>query len=62
MNQDSATLLRAIRGPVLMITVGTLFALDQFDILSFQRSWPLLLIVAGILNLGYWSTAGRNQP
>lgn len=60
MNEDSATLLRAIRGPVFMIAAGTLFALDQFAVLSFQKSWPLLLIVAGVLNLGYWTK--RNQP
>jgi hypothetical protein len=60
MNEDSANLLRAIRGPVLMIAVGTLFAFDQFSVFSFRQTWPLLLIVAGILNLGYWRK--RNQP
>jgi hypothetical protein len=60
MNEDSATLLRAIRGPVLMITAGTLFALDQFSVIGFNKTWPLLLIVAGLLNLGYWTK--RNQP
>ncbi|MCU1262567.1 MAG: hypothetical protein JWO80_5452 [Bryobacterales bacterium] len=60
MNDDSAALLRAIRGPVLMITLGTLFALDQFSVLSFHKTWPLLLIVAGVLNLGYWTR--RKQP
>jgi hypothetical protein len=60
MNEDSANLLSAIRGPVLMITLGTLFALDQFSVFSFHQTWPLLLIVAGILNLGRWRK--RNQP
>jgi hypothetical protein len=52
MNQDSAALLNAIRGPVVMITVGVLFALDNFTPFSFNRTWPLLLVVVGILSLG----------
>jgi hypothetical protein len=50
--QDSAQLLRAIKGPVMMITVGVLFALDNFTPFSFGRTWPVLLMVAGILSLG----------
>lgn len=52
MNADSAVLLRAIRGPVIMITVGVLFALDEFSVLSFRETWPAILIVVGLLNLG----------
>jgi hypothetical protein len=52
MNQDSAAFIRAIKGPVMMITVGTLFALDNFTSLSFSRTWPVLLVVAGLLSLG----------
>ena len=52
MNQDSACFLRAIRGPVIMITVGVLFALDNFTPFTFNRTWPVLLVVVGILNLG----------
>jgi hypothetical protein len=52
MTQDSAVFLRAIRGPVMMITIGVLFALDNLTPFSFNRTWPVLLVVAGILNLG----------
>lgn len=52
MNQDSAAFLRAVKGPVMMITVGVLFALDNFTPFSFSRTWPVLLVVAGILSLG----------
>ena len=52
MNQDSACLLRAIKGPVMMITVGVLFALDNFSPLSFHRTWPVLIVVVGLLSLG----------
>jgi hypothetical protein len=51
MNPDSAALLRAIKGPVMMITVGVLFALENFTPFGFSRTWPVLLVVAGILNL-----------
>jgi Domain of unknown function (DUF5668) len=60
MNPESAALINAIRGPVLVITVGILLALDQFTSISFRQTWPALLIVAGILSLGQW--AGRKQP
>jgi hypothetical protein len=55
MNDDSAALIRAIRGPVIMITVGILFALDEFTSISFRQTWPAILIVVGILNLSRWS-------
>jgi hypothetical protein len=55
MNEDSAALIRAIRGPVIMITVGILFALDEFTSISFHQTWPAILIVVGILNLSRWS-------
>lgn len=42
-------LIRAIRGPILLITLGSLFAVDYFGPYSFSRTWPILLIVAGAL-------------
>jgi hypothetical protein len=59
MIQDNAAFLRAIKGPVMMITVGVLFALDNFTPLSFSRTWPLLLVVAGLLSFGRRS-CGKN--
>jgi hypothetical protein len=44
-------LLCAIQGPVLMIALGALLALDQFGSLSFGRTWPVLLIVFGLFKL-----------
>ena len=55
MSEESVTLLRAIRLPVILITLGTLAALDQFSIVPLEKSWPLVLIVAGLLALGSWS-------
>ncbi len=42
---------RAIRGPILLITIGTLFVWQQANVISFARTWPSILIVLGILKL-----------
>lgn len=47
----SPSLIYAIRGPVTLITLGALFALDHFTPYSFKQTWPLLLIVFGLLSL-----------
>jgi hypothetical protein len=51
MNANDANLLRAIRWPVTLITLGTLFALNNFTIYGFHQTWPVLLIVFGLLSL-----------
>jgi hypothetical protein len=43
--------MRAIRGPITLITVGVLFALNNFTQYSFDKTWPVLLIVFGMLSL-----------
>ncbi len=50
MNGNSAWIC-AIQGPVLMITLGVLLAIDQFGSVSFGRTWPVLLIVFGLFKL-----------
>ena len=47
----SALFLQAIRGPILLITIGVLFALEQSDTISFARTWPLIIIVIGLMKL-----------
>ena len=42
---------RAVRGPIILITIGTLFALDHFTAWSFHQTWPVILIVVGLLTL-----------
>jgi hypothetical protein len=44
-------LVRAVRGPIILITIGTLFALDHFTPWGFQETWPVILIVLGLLTL-----------
>ena len=46
------TLITAIRGPIILITIGVLFALDHMTRFTFNRSWPAILIVVGLLSLG----------
>jgi hypothetical protein len=44
-------LIRAVRGPIILITIGTLFALDHMTPYGFQQTWPVILIVVGLLTL-----------
>jgi hypothetical protein len=43
--------MRAITGPVILITVGVLFTIDRFTSFGFHQTWPILLIVVGLLKL-----------
>ncbi len=52
MNTNKVSLWRAIRGPVMLVTLGTLFMIDHAGGIRFTRSWPVLLIVLGVLWLG----------
>jgi Domain of unknown function (DUF5668)/B-box zinc finger len=42
-------LFRALRGSVWVILIGVLFLLDSFDIVSWGHSWPIIIIVAGLM-------------
>ena len=44
-------MLRRLRGPAFLILAGVTALLNQWGILGFARSWPLYLILAGILGL-----------
>jgi len=51
MNDQSAALVRAVKGPIILITIGVLFAFDRFTDFRFSQTWPVLLIVIGLLQL-----------
>ena len=51
MNANEANLLNAVRWPVTLITVGVLFVLNNFTQFGFHQTWPILLIVFGLLSL-----------
>ena len=51
MNNRAALYAQAIRGPIVLIAIGVLFAVHQAGILPFSRTWPLLIIVVGVMKL-----------
>ena len=51
MSGSNGHIVSAIRGPLLLITLGSLVAMDYFGGYSFGRTWPVLLIVFGVLKL-----------
>ena len=58
--------IRRLRLPAMLILVGILALLDQWRIISFGKSWPLFLILSGILAFAEraaWSadTAAQQQ-
>ncbi len=48
---NASALLQAIRGPVMLITLGALLAVDHFQSIDFWRTWPVLIIVFGLMKL-----------
>jgi hypothetical protein len=51
MNVNEVNLIRAIRWPITLITLGTLFAMNNFTPYRFDQTWPVLLIIFGLLSL-----------
>ena len=48
---NASALLQAIRGPIVLITLGLLLAAHYYGAAEFWRTWPVLLIVFGVLKL-----------
>jgi hypothetical protein len=42
-------LFRALRGSIWIVLIGVLFELDSLGVLSWAHSWPILVIVAGLM-------------
>lgn len=53
---------RRIRGPVFLLTFGVTALLWEWHVLSFGRSWPLYLIVAGVLRLAEGAALAVGTP
>ena len=51
MSRTNGTLLQAVRGPIMLMTLGGLLAANNFGYYSFTRTWPVLVIVFGVLKL-----------
>jgi len=58
MNDNS--LIQAVRGPIMLIALGTLVEIDYLGIYGFGRTWPILIILFGILKL--MEKVGRPGP
>jgi hypothetical protein len=61
MNDTSASLVQAVRGPLMLITLGSLVAIDYAGVYGFGRTWPILIILFGILKL-LEKIVARPQP
>lgn len=48
---NRSQLIAAVRGPLMLITLGTLLAIDHAGGLRFNRTWPVLIITFGLLKL-----------
>jgi hypothetical protein len=48
---NSALIIQAARGPLLLITLGALIVIDYHTHFRFNQTWPVLIIVFGILKL-----------
>jgi len=56
-------LIRRLRGPAFLLLVGVIALLAQANILSWGQSWPLFLILAGLLLLAERAAlAGEGYP
>jgi hypothetical protein len=42
---------RGLMGPVVLVTLGVLFLLSEFHVASFHRTWPILLIMIGLVKV-----------
>jgi hypothetical protein len=59
---NSWLFIRRLRGPAFIILVGVTALLNQWGVLSFGRSWPLYLILAGVLALAERAALAAAPP
>ncbi len=48
---QASTLVQAIRGPIMLIVLGALVEIDYAGVYGFWRTWPILIILFGLLKL-----------
>lgn len=51
-------------GPAILVTLGVLFLLEEYGIARFDDTWPVLLIVIGLLSFAARTASieGHTQP
>lgn len=59
MSARDAELIQAVRGPLTIITIGTLFAIDRLTPVGIGQTWPVLLIVVGVLQIAVRTAVSR---
>ena len=59
---DASNFVQAIRGPIMLITLGALVAIDYAGMYGFWRTWPILIIMFGLLKLLERATAKPGAP
>ena len=59
---NTAALIRSVRGPIILITVGVLFAVDHAGGIPFERTWPAIIIVIGLMKLLERAAAPQYEP
>ncbi|MGZ4817542.1 MAG: LiaI-LiaF-like domain-containing protein [Terriglobales bacterium] len=42
---------RGLMAPAVLITLGALFMMNEFGVAHFHRTWPILLIVIGLVKI-----------
>lgn len=52
----------AMRGPVVLVTLGILLLIQRFADASFGKTWPILLIVFGVMKLLERAATRTGQP
>ncbi len=55
-------LIRRMRGPAFLLLFGVTALLHEWHILSFSQSWPLYLVLAGVLTLLERATFEQPDP
>ena len=54
--------LRRMRGPIMLLTFGITAILDEYAGISYAHSWPLYIIVWGLLKLAENAILAQNPP
>ena len=63
MRTSCGDLIRAVRGPILLIVLGLLFVAEYFGSqVPFYKTWPVLLIVYGVLKLAEHLAPDNRTP
>ncbi|MFN0102550.1 MAG: hypothetical protein ACKV2U_10725 [Bryobacteraceae bacterium] len=59
---SNALLLRALRGPLTLILVGSLFVIDHNGVIGFTKTWPIIIIFLGLIRLAERALTASQTP